>query len=586
MTTVSSTTSSTAATTTTTSSTTTSSSTSTSTSTDYKTFNTSDLVEAKLASRYTRLDSLNAKVNSNQAKVTAYQDMQSRLQAMNTALEKLRANPSSTGKTTDVFRDRTSYLTSSTSSSAGTYMSASVAEGTELGSHTVKIGQVAKTNILGSASQTSKTDAMKWTASFSIGVSGGTAAQIDVSSTMSLSDIADAINNQKGTTGVKASVMKVADSQFKLVLTTVDTGKTITASDVTGSLLSTDLGILDSGGAVQPSAVLQAAQNAQFTVDGVPVTRSSNDVSDVLDGVTLHLYAAPADDATLTLEVDHDLSAIKSTITDFVNAYNSFRDFVIANQNTATDGTASSSATLFGDNILRSTALQLQSALSASAGGSDLRSIGIKFDINNKLTIDDTTLSNKLQDDLDSVQSLFSYQMTSSAGELGMIRHPNKSMTFDLRVMTDSFGQVSYAAINNDSSMFDVSGGTIRGKTGTEYEGLTLVYLGNTQGGTDKTINVKLSQGIADQLFHAVDTVSSSTKVEGTDYTSALTDKITQLLDTNDDLNKDITSLQGSISTYRQSLTTLYANMAGKVSMATNTVDLLKALLKASYGNN
>lgn len=571
MSTISSTTANTTSTTTTSSS---SNSTSTSTSTDYTDFDTSALVEAKLASRYSRLDSLNTKVSANQTKISAYQDMQSQLQDITSSLEKLRGNPSSSGKSADVFRDRTAYLSSSTSASASTYMSASVAEGTEMGTHTISISQVAKANILNSTAQSSKNDDLNWSGVIRLGVEDGAAADITITEAMSLADIANAINNQKGTTGVKASVMQVSDGEYKLILTATETGKTITASDVSGSLLSSKLGILGSDGAVSADAVLQDAQDAVFTVDGVEITRSSNDVSDVLDGITLHLYSAPSTDTTLTLEVDNDLSAIKDAISAFVTAYNTFRDFVVANQSTATDGTAADTATLFGDATLRSITQTVQTILSSSVDEENLRAIGITFDENNKLEVDETALENALADDLDGVQSLFSYKMTASTGELGLVRHPDKSMSFTLDVAVDSSGNLTSASIGGDSSLFTISGSTIKGKEGTEYEGLTMVYTGVTS----KSISVDLSQGIADQMYSKIDTVSNAD-------TGSLNDLIESLEDENDELTDRVSSLESSISSYKQALTTLYANMASKISTAKNTVDLLKALLNSNSSN-
>lgn len=554
-----------------------SSTTTTSTSTDYTDFNTSDLVEAKLSSRYTRLDSLNTEVSDNETKIAAYQDMQDKLQAVTDTLAKLRGDTSSTGKASDVFRDRTTYLSSSNSSTASTYMSASVDEGTEMGSHTITISQVAKTNIVSTTAQTSESSALNWSGVITLGTGSGssaTSASINITATMSLADIADAINNEKDTSGVKASVMKVSDSEYQLVLTSTETGRTITASDTSGSVLSGNLGLIDSSGTIVSDMVLQDAQSAKFTVDGVSITRTSNDIDDVLDGVTLHLYSAPSSDTTLTLEVDNDLSAIKTAVTDFVTAYNTFRDFVVTNQSTASDGTANSDATLFGDSTLRSVAQSVQSILSSSVDEQSLALLGITFDTDNKLEVDETTLDNALQDNLDAVQSLFSYTMTSSSGDLGLVRHPSKDMSFTIDITVDASGALSGASIGGDSSMFTVSNGTITGVAGTDYEGLTMVYTGTTA----KSITVELSQGIADQLYTAMDAVSN-------EDTGSLTDLINSLQSSNDDLDSRISSLEDSISSYKSSLTTLYANMASKIATASNTADLLKALLNANSSN-
>ena len=550
---------------------TTSTSTTTSSTSNYDDFDTASLVEAKLESRYNRIDSMETEVSDNETKIAAYEDLQGMLQDLTDALETLRGDPSSSGQSSNVFLDRTAYLTSSTSTSASTYMSATVEEGTDLDTHTITITQVAKANILGSSSQSSRYDALGVSGTFTIGTSAGSSATITVDTDMSLGDIADAINAEQDTSGVKASVMKVSDSSYQLILTSVETGETITASDTSGTVLTSTLGLLNSSGAINSSNVLQSAQNAIFSVDGVTITRSSNDIDDVLDGVTFHLYSAPSTDTTLTLEISNDLTGIQDAITSLVDTYNTLRDFIVTNQTTASDGTADDTATLYGDSTLRSIANSLQSILSSGTSDTNLAALGITFDDDNKLVVDDSALENALLDDLDDIQALFSYTMTSSSGDLGLVRHPNASFDFTLDVTVDSSGTLTSASVNGDSSLFTVSGGTIKGATGSIYEGLTLVYTGSTS----KSIDVTLTQGIADEMYYASDAVGNAD--DGT-----LVDVIESLENNNDILNDKIDTLTSSTETYASYLYTLYSSMAAKISEAETTVALLKALLNAS----
>lgn len=550
---------------------TTSTRTTTSSTTNYDDFDTASLVEAKLESRYNRIDSMETEVSDNETKIAAYEDLQGMLQDLTDALEPLRGDPSSSGKSSNVFRDRTAYLTSSSSTTASTYMSATVEEGTDLDTHTITITQVAKANILGSSSQSSRYTALGVSGTFTLGTSAGGSATITVDADMSLGDIADAINAEQSTSGVKATVMKVSDSSYQLILTSVETGETITASDTSGTVLTSTLGLLNSSGAINSSNVLQAAQNAIFSVDGVTITRSSNDIDDVLDGVTLHLYSAPSTDTTLTLEVSNDLTSIQDAITSLVDTYNTLRDFIVTNQTTTSSGTADDSATLYGDSTLRSIASTLQGILSSGTSDTNLAALGITFDDDNKLVVDDSALGNALLDNLDDIEALFSYQMTSSSGDLGLVRHPNSSFDFTLDVTVDSSGTLQSASVGGDSSLFTVSGSTIKGATGSIYEGLTLVYSGSTS----KSIDVVLTQGIADKMYYSSDAVGNSD-------TGTLVDVIDSLENNNDILNDKIDSLTTSTQTYASYLYTLYSSMAAKISEAETTVKLLKALLNAS----
>ena len=58
--------------------------------------------------------------------------------------------------------------------------------------------------------------------------------------------------------------------------------------------------------------------------DPLVIERNSNTVSDLFDGVTLSLFQAEAG-TTISIDVEQDLSAAKTGIVNFVNAYNALR---------------------------------------------------------------------------------------------------------------------------------------------------------------------------------------------------------------------------------------------------------------------
>ncbi|MBV5336396.1 flagellar filament capping protein FliD, partial [bacterium] len=104
-------------------------------------------------------------------------------------------------------------------------------------------------------------------------------------------------------------------------------------------------------------------QDAIIEVDGVEITRSSNTIDDAIDGLTLNLYEADAGEA-ISVEISTDLSGIKSAITDFVDAYNAYRDFAVTQQS-ATDENGDETA-LYSDTLLRNINKQVYEALNAT----------------------------------------------------------------------------------------------------------------------------------------------------------------------------------------------------------------------------
>lgn len=522
-------------------------------------FDTDALVEAAVSAKLARADSLETKVTANETKIAAYEEMQTLLLAMQDSLQALRADPSSSGQEDDVFLNRTGYLTSGTSTSADTLLSVTVEDGTELGSHEIEIIQVAKAERLGGSSQSSRSDAANVAGDFTL---GGTA--FTVTADMSLDDIVDTINTETTNTGVKASVIKVAEDEYMMVLTASQTNAEITLADTSGTVLQ-DLGMIDGNG--DKADVLQAAQPAQVKIDGVTIERDDNEIDDAIDGITLTLYKAESGN-TLTLEVDNSLSDIKTQVESLVETYNALRDFVLLNQTTASDGSADESAVLFGDSILRTVSTQLQEALTAAIDEASLSSLGLSFDEQNYLEIDEDALDDALLNDLDTIQSLFSFQAETSSGNLSLLRHGDGPESADFTLdITVTDGAISAVSVGGDTNAFTVSGSRIIGAEGSIYEGLTFVFTGSAS----QSIDVSVSQGIADRMWQAVETVAD-------EYDGQLAEQITTLEDSNSDLEDRITTIEANAETYRSYLLDKYARIEAKLAEAQSVLDLLEAL--------
>lgn len=75
----------------------------------------------------------------------------------------------------------------------------------------------------------------------------------------------------------------------------------------------------ESGG-LRPKHAISAAQDALVSVDGVDTIRDSNEISDVIPGVTLSVKAAS--DKPVSLKVEPDRKAVKDALISFVGNYN------------------------------------------------------------------------------------------------------------------------------------------------------------------------------------------------------------------------------------------------------------------------
>jgi len=528
-----------------------------------------DVVTAKVQPYLDRIDSINSTISTNETKVSAYEDMQKLLTNLENAADALRDPLDSS---TDVFNMRSATLTSSDASvTASNVMSVSVDAGTTTGTHTVTVTQLAQSERIASNSISSRTDALGYSGTFTIGESGKSSATIDVTSDMSLNDIVTAINKNTSTTGVTASLVAVTSSTYKLVLTGADTNQTIDMSTSSGTVLS-DLGITGSDGSTAAN-VLQEAQPAILTVDGVSgIERDTNEIDDVIDGVTMDLTAA-SPDTTITMTIGNDTSSVSNAIETFVESYNAWRQFVAQNQATNSDGTASSSATLFGDSTLRSIATQIDSSLTSIIGSTSLGAIGISVNSDNELEIDSDTLNTALSSNFDAVQKLFSYTASTSSTDLKLVAHGSStySGSFTINVTTDSSGNITGATAtdsNGNTTALKYSGSVISGVSGTAYEGLQFSFSGTQP----ESITVNASQGIADTIYQASDAAADTS-------TGSIQKLISTLQETDDTLTSKASDLQTQANNYYNYLLDYYGRLEAKISAANQEADLLKQML-------
>jgi flagellar hook-associated protein 2 len=230
-----------------------------------------------------------------------------------------------------------------------------------------------------------------------------------------LAGLRDAIN-ASSTTGVRASLVTDGGNS-RLVLNSRETG----AANAFTVAASGDLAQLT-------FADLQTAQDAAFSVNGLALTSASNDVTGVIEGVTLSLAKAPpagsAPGTTVDAEVvvDRDAEGIRTGVEDFVKAYNDAQK-LIADLSKYDPGTKTA-AVLNSEGLLRS----LQSGLRAIVGsamapasGTDftrLSEVGVEVQTGGTLALKASKFDAALKADAGKVERLFS-TATGTGNQLG-----------------------------------------------------------------------------------------------------------------------------------------------------------------------
>jgi flagellar hook-associated protein 2 len=148
--------------------------------------------------------------------------------------------------------------------------------------------------------------------------------------------------------------------------------------------------------------------------------KSSNTFSDVIPGVTITLRSESTSSVSIT--INNDVDTIQQNIEDFVSAYNDLVDYIDAKTeySTLTNTGEELADETIPDRILS----RLKSILTSRVSGQpeDLRTLaqlGITTDYQTgHLEIDSSTLTDKLTNDLETVETLFTNSTDGIASEL------------------------------------------------------------------------------------------------------------------------------------------------------------------------
>lgn len=540
---------------------------------------TSALITAAYNQRKLEADKIDVQVQKNTSRFDAYDKIQSLAQAVQTSLTNIKKNYSVLSSNSGLFDQRTGALSGSGSTNPTGLINVSIDPGTDLGSYEIEVMSKAKAHKVGSASTFTDTAAdLGYAGTFDIAIAGKTAATINVTADMSLSELATAINGQSTTTGVKAAVIQTTATNYQLVLTGTDTNKAISISNITGTDVMQSIG-LTSGGSTFVN-VVQAQSGAEIKIDGASYTRDSNDFSDVVPGINITVKNAEPG-TLIDLTVENDNSGIKDGIMSFIESYNNLRDYIKSQQAVATDGTADGEAVLFGDTLMGTISSNIQAVFGVNFGSgattlSTLREVGITLDQDNKLAIDENKFDTALIDKFDEVKDLFTASNTSDNSQFRMMSNNSTqgTMSFALDI-TYSGGAITGVSVGGNSSLFDISGQNIIGKAGTVYEGMSFAYVGNT----NTTVNFSINAGFGDMMDSTIDLYADT-------LTGMLHNEKQNISDQNTALEQRSTRILERADDYRARLIDRYAKLESQMAAAQTVLSQLRAILGTNNKDN
>jgi flagellar hook-associated protein 2 len=236
----------------------------------------------------------------------------------------------------------------------------------------------------------------------SLSVAGGDPQTINVTNATPAGIVA-AINGAG--LGLNAQLIQTSGTEPWKVVITGQTGEAQNFSLTSNSVV--DLGLPADNNSAN---WIQTARNASLEVNGLAISRASNTINDVVDGVTFNLFTPTSGNARL--ELNRDTGGIVGRIENLVAAYADFEENLKIMTDRASD-VEDFGGILAGDRLVQSIRTQVREMLTATSStpGSTIkapRDIGLSFDRNGTLLLDKDKLALALQNNFDEVALMFS----------------------------------------------------------------------------------------------------------------------------------------------------------------------------------
>ncbi|MBX3678347.1 MAG: flagellar filament capping protein FliD [Rhodocyclaceae bacterium] len=369
------------------------------------------LVSQLMALERRPLTALASKEAKYQAQLTAYGSLKGALSSFQTAVAALASPAIFSAARASIADSAVATVSASSAATAGSY---SLEVQTLAQAHKLKSGGFAETSdTVGTGTLTIQFGTYS-TGSFTLNPDKAAATISIDSGKSSLAGVRDAINAANA--GVSASIINDGSGN-RLVIASKDTGvanalKITVADDDLGNTDNSGLSQLaydaSTGGTTNLSQTV-AAQNASAVIDGIAISKSSNTISDAIEGVTLTLLNENTPSAT-TFSVSRDTAGVQTSVQSFVKAYNDLNKTVT--DLSKYDAANKKASLLTGEATIRSLQSQLRgvfnTSLSTAGGGlSTLSEIGIAFQADGTLKLDTARLNTVLNDPTKDLSTLF-----------------------------------------------------------------------------------------------------------------------------------------------------------------------------------
>ena len=335
------------------------------------------------------------------AAVTALQTKETKAKAQLVAFDSVNAKFLAVKTNALSLSLESNFLTKKISGMTDSVASATVALGILDATHDLEVTRLATKSSFQSDGVTTADTAVTAsdkTLAYKLGPSGQT-INVTVKANTTLTQLADLISKAPDNPGVTAAIVNsgAGATPFRLVLTANKTGEDNRISMV---IPPTDLAMTELQGANG------ASLNASFKVDGLTYERQSNTgITDVLQGVTLNLKGAGSTSLQVTSDTSGIADSVKGLVKAFQDAIQDVKSQTAYDSQTRTFGLLANSSALQG----LSGGLSALLGTKVNTGGTvtSLFDLGLQFNRDGSITLNEDTLTKALADHPDDVKTLF-----------------------------------------------------------------------------------------------------------------------------------------------------------------------------------
>lgn len=391
---------------------------------------------------------------------------------------------------------------------------------------------------------------------------------VSISASSSLTDLSVALNDLDN---VSARIIETTSGSYSLVIKSeTGTDYALNISSTYGYLSNFETVDSDSDGEVDSEVV--AASDATFTVDGIAMTRSTNILDDVFDGVTLTLNEASS--STVKLSVLKDSTTALAEMTAFVDIINENREYF----KTATKrGVNGSPAGPLAGSLIANTIQKYLNTLTTNpiAGFSEddiyLSDLGVSTNQDGSLSLDEDEFLSAFADDPTGYQAVFqsvrktdSSYFTAATSSYASLTNGAYDLDYDSSSATLTVDGVTFTTgttTNSYTRFYDLTG---------SFSGLTITGLASAS-------DVSGSLFIGDSMIDTIRNYISDLLDDSGDFADAEDALSTAALD----YGEAITKLELRAETVREVYLTQFSAMEQMVTRLKSTGNYLTSMMDA-----